>query len=70
MDTYGWGSSKADNRKLASKWGHVHMTSAHGGGKKDETGQGKEGCRANLDGIFLYEINSAWPYKTYHEILF
>ena len=44
--------------------GHVHMTSAQGGGeggtqKEDENGQGGEGGQANLDVIFLDDINSA-----------
>ena len=46
--------------------GHVHMTSAQGGGeggnqKEDENGQGGRGGLVNLDVIFLDDINSALP---------
>ena len=46
--------------------GHVHMTSALGGGeggdrKEDENGQGGEGGQANLDVIFLDDVNSVLP---------
>ena len=42
------------------------MTSAQGGGeggnqKEDENGQGGRGGQANLDVIFLDDINSALP---------
>ena len=45
------------------------MTSAQGGGeggtqKEDENGQGGEGGKANLDVIFLDDINSALPLQS------